>query len=306
MTYVVGYAPDERGKAALHLAAVLARSSGEDLVVCSAVPAPWVPSMAKVDAEYHAYLDQQADDALAAARANLPPDVSAEFVRHRARSAPTGILEVADEHQAALIVLGSSSAGVFGHVALGSVTDRLLHSSPRPIALATRGFRAKAGATVRRATVAYGGSEAADDLVVASASVAARVGASLRLATFAVWARPDYTTRLGTEGEDPVLAEWLGEMRGAAQEALKAVRELRSVPHDLETVIGVGSSWAEAIEDIEWDEGDVLVVGSIALGPVARVFLGSRATKIVRHSPVPVVVLPSAAAEELADQARPA
>ena len=95
-------------------------------------------------------------------------------------------------------------------------------------------------------------------------------------------------------------------MRGAAQEALKAVRELRSVPHDLETVIGVGSSWAEAIEDIEWDEGDVLVVGSIALGPVARVFLGSRATKIVRHSPVPVVVLPSAAAEELADQARPA
>jgi nucleotide-binding universal stress UspA family protein len=262
--------------------------------------------MAKVDAEYHAYLDQQADDALAAARANLPPDVSAEFVRHRARSAPTGILEVADEHQAALIVLGSSSAGVFGHVALGSVTDRLLHSSPRPIALATRGFRAKAGATVRRATVAYGGSEAADDLVVASASVAARVGASLRLATFAVWARPDYTTRLGTEGEDPVLAEWLGEMRGAAQEALKAVRELRSVPHDLETVIGVGSSWAEAIEDIEWDEGDVLVVGSIALGPVARVFLGSRATKIVRHSPVPVVVLPSAAAEELADQARPA
>ena len=55
MTYIVGYAPDERGKAALHLAAMLARSSGQDLVVCSVVPRPWFPSMAKVDAEYHAH-----------------------------------------------------------------------------------------------------------------------------------------------------------------------------------------------------------------------------------------------------------
>ena len=42
-----------------------------------------------------------------------------------------------------MIVLGSSTAGVFGRVALGSVTDRLLHSSPVPLALATRGFRCR-------------------------------------------------------------------------------------------------------------------------------------------------------------------
>ena len=50
----------------------------------------------------------------------------------------------------------------------------------------------------------------------------------------------------------------------------------------VETVIGHGESWAEAIEDIEWADGDVLVVGSSSIGPVARVFLGSRASKIVR------------------------
>jgi len=33
------------------------------------------------------------------------------------------------------------------------------------------------------------------------------------------------------------------------------------------------------------------------------VFLGSRATKIVRHSPVPVVVVPRDVAEELAERA---
>ena len=297
MTYIVGYAPDARGKAALHLAAMLARSSGQDLVVCSVVPRPWFPSMAKVDAEYHADLDNQADHALASARSSLPADVTATFVRHHARSAPTGVLELAEEHDAELIVLGSSSAGVFGHVALGSVTVRLLHSSPLPVALATRGFRAKPDAKVRRVTAAYGGSEAADDLVVASAAVAARVGASLRLASFAVWHRPAYTTRLGSDGEDGVLDDWLSEMREATQEVLTKVRELPDVPSDLEAVVGIGASWAEALEDVDWDDGDVLVVGSSALGPVARVFLGSRATKIVRHSPVPVVVVPGPGGE---------
>jgi nucleotide-binding universal stress UspA family protein len=32
------------------------------------------------------------------------------------------------------------------------------------------------------------------------------------------------------------------------------------------------------------------------------VFLGSRATKIIRHTPVPVIALPRAAATELAEE----
>jgi hypothetical protein len=41
----------------------------------------------------------------------------------------------------------------------------------------------------------------------------------------------------------------------------------------------------------------------MARGPIARVFLGSRATKIVRHSPVPVMVVPRGVVAELADEA---
>jgi hypothetical protein len=37
-------------------------------------------------------------------------------------------------------------------------------------------------------------------------------------------------------------------------------------------VIGRGPSWAEAIDDIGWNEGDVVVVGLSELGPVAQVF----------------------------------
>ena len=69
-------------------------------------------------------------------------------------------------------------------------------------------------------------------------------------------------------------------------------------------MIGHGADWDEAFESVEWEPGDVLVIGSSETGPVARVFLGSRATKIVRHTPVPVIVVPREAAEEFAEEAQ--
>jgi nucleotide-binding universal stress UspA family protein len=300
MTLIVAYAPDERGKTALHLASMLARSIGDELVVCSVIPAPWVPGMARVDAEYRKELDEIADQALELARKNLPGDVSARFERHSARSAPAGLLEMAKQYDGYMIVVGTSSAGVFGHISLGSVTNRLLHSSPVAIALAPRGFRSQPGAKVKRVTAAYDGSASAGSLLLAAARVAARVGASLRIASFAVWLRPAYTTRLGTDSEDLVLQEWITDLEKSANAALEQVEELAKVPRQVETVVGHGESWEEAIDDVGWDDDDVLVVGSSAVGPIAQVFLGSRGAKILRSSPVPVVVVPHGQAEELA------
>jgi nucleotide-binding universal stress UspA family protein len=303
MTILVGYAPDERGKAGLQLGSMLARSADVDLVVGCVLPAPWVPGMARIDAEYREELERTADRALEQAEASLAPGVRASFVRHGARSAPAGLLELAAEHEANLIVLGSSSQGAFGHVTLGSVTDRLVHSSPVSVALATRGFRTSPDARVTRVTAAYGGTSSAQQLVVAAASVAAEVGATMRIASLAVWSRPAYTTRLGTDSEDLVFEAWKEEVTEAARLAIAQVEGLATMPRDLEMVIGRGQSWGEALDDLPWDEGDVLVMGSSELGPVAQVFLGSRATKILRSSPVPVVVVPRSRAEELADRA---
>ena len=279
MTITVAYAPDERGKTALHLASMLARSFGDELVVCSVIPAPWVPGMARIDAEYRKELDEIADQALALARKKLPGDVSARFERHSARSAPAGLLEVAKQNDAFMIVVGTSSAGVFGHISLGSVTNRLLHSSPVAIALAPRGFRSQPGAKVKRVTAAYGGSASEESLLLAAARVAAQVGASLRIASFAVWSRPAYTTRLGTDSDDLVLQEWITDLQKSAHAALEQVEELAKVPRQVETVVGHGESWEEAIDDVDWGDDDVLVVGSSPVGRIAQVFLGSRGAK---------------------------
>jgi nucleotide-binding universal stress UspA family protein len=278
MTMVVGFAPDGRGHAVLHLAAMLARSGGEDLVVCAVVPAPWPPSPAKVDAEYQAYLQGVAENALSRARARLASDVPARFEVVHSRSDAAGLLETADDVSASMIVVGSSADGV----SLGSTSSRLLHSSHVPVAVAPRGFRTGERARVERVTVAFGGRH--EDLVAATASVAARVGTSLRVAMFAVHPRAPYTSGVGRDADDSIVAQWIDEVRKAARE----------VAPDAECAVGVGEDWADAIEDIPWADGDVLVVGSSSIGPIARVFLGSRATKIIRHSPVPVAVVPRA------------
>jgi nucleotide-binding universal stress UspA family protein len=301
MTMVVGFAPDGRGRAVLHLATLLARSSGEDLVVCAAVPAPWPPSPAKVDAEYQAALQGAAENALSRARARLPGGIQAAYEVLHVRSAPAGLLQMAEKVSASLIIVGSAAEGGSGMVSVGSVSAHLLHSSHVPIALAPRGFRVGADARVARVTAAFGGSD--DDLVVAAAGVAARVGAALRVASFAVHPAPPHTVAIGHEADDGMTAQWITEIGGRAAEALREVADLPAAPRSCETVVGRGEDWGEALEDIEWTDGDVLVVGSSSSSPLARVFLGSRAAKIVRHSPVPVVVVPRGRVAELAEAA---
>jgi nucleotide-binding universal stress UspA family protein len=303
MTVLVGLPGDERAAAAVHLGLMLARSLDEDLLVCTVVPPPWPPGMARVDAEYQEYLDRSAQETIEEARRLVPGDRSAAFVVARARSTSAGLLDVAREHGARLLVLGSSTAGVLGRVAFGSVADRLLHSSPLPVVLGPRGFRCRPDATVRRVTAAFGATDGADELVVAVAGVAARAKAALRVASFAVRPRTPLTAGIGSRAEDAVVREWTADVERAQRAVLEQVEKLPRQPSAIEAAVGHGGDWAAAIEDIGWDDGDLLAVGSSTAGPLEHVFIGSRSSRIVRHSPVPVVVVPRGALRALADRA---
>ena len=297
MTILVGYPINRRAKAVLSLAGMLARSSGEDLLVCTVIPAPWMPGLSRADEGYRSYIDESAESALAQARADLAKDVPAKFTTVQSRSAPSGLVEAAEQHEASMIAVGSAAAGQFGYIGLSSVAERLLHSSPIPVALAPRGFRAKGG-KVGRVTLAYTGGKQGGALLGAAETLAGKFGADLRLASFAVHLSPPETARFRAEG-GAVLAEWTAHVRSAAQEALEAEGERRPLAAEAEFVIGHGRDWAEAFDDVEWRTGDVLMIGSSESGPVARVFLGSRAAKIVRNAPVPILAVPRAVAKEL-------
>jgi nucleotide-binding universal stress UspA family protein len=297
VTLVVGWTPDPSGHSAADLAAVLARSAGERLEVVTVVPAAWpVPSSARVDGEYRDWAAERGRAAAAEAEAYLAEtaaDVPARCTWAPARSAPAGLERAAAEHGADLVVIGSSTDGAHGQVVTGSTADRLLHSSPVPVALAPRGFRAGSLTTVGRVTCAYRDDPGSVEVLQRTARITAQVGARLRVATFGVRGRTMYPPEVATSTEDDVLAAWSEQASTAQRRALSALDGGPFDPAEVEAVVGVGRSWSQALDQVHWERGDVLVVGSSTGSALARVFLGSNATKIVRHSPVPVVVVPS-------------
>ncbi len=144
MTILVGYGPEARGRGGLELARTLSLSASLPLVVCCVIPDRWqsVGPGRQVDRDYDSYLHGLAHAALGrAAEALGPIEAGVSLDVETARSAPAGLLDAAERHGARLLVAGSSADGAWGHVALGSVTDRLLHSSHIPVALAPRGYR---------------------------------------------------------------------------------------------------------------------------------------------------------------------
>lgn len=304
---LIGYQPDQGGRAALDLGAQLARSAGEDAVAVTVVPAPWpVPSMARVDGEFADWASQHGAAAGDQAReyfAGAAPDLTFEAIAASGKSVPSTLVRVARERGADVLVIGSSSDGRHGRIAVGSTATHLLHSSPIPVALAPRGYRVGPGAKVARVTCSFAATPEAAAVLRLAATVASRVGADLRVATFGVRGRTMFPPEVGLRAEDDVLAAWRSQAGDAQEEALRVLREADVLPPVTTSVMGTGPNWTDALEDLDWQDAEVLVIGSSHEGPLGRLFLGSRAAKIVRHSPVPVIVVPVEAAAAAAEEA---
>ncbi|UOQ61189.1 universal stress protein [Leucobacter rhizosphaerae] len=311
MTIVVGVAPNHRSEAAIQLGVLLARSYDRELVVASINSVAWPPSDSRVDTEYQTFLIANARAALDEAVAAVPSDIRVRTVVRGASSARRGLLEVCAEEDAFRLVVGS--AGELGEgIGLGSVSFGLLQASEIPVAIAPHGFAVAAGAgaagaggaggaepaRLTRVTAAYSGSDTSAELVLGGAAVAADAGAGIRIASFHTRPRSYAAAGVGLQAEDQVIAEWEATIRSHTREILSEIEQSGRAPKSVEVVVGAGSNWHEALRAIEWQPTEVLLLGSSSLGPLARISLGSHAAKILRASPVPVVLVPRRATDD--------
>ncbi|CAN5646016.1 universal stress protein [soil metagenome] len=293
MTVVVAYLAGKGGSSVLHLAVETARTLRTSLTVTTVVPRPWLtPSPARIDAEYAEWADTLATDSGREAARLLAPlaqglDVSYHKVAHRSVSG--GLLEAVAELKADVLVLGSASSGQLGQVVLGSTADRLLHSAPVPLAISPRGYRGCASGCLSRITVGYPGTPEAVSVVKRVAGLTDDLDVPLRVATFAVRGRTMYPPEVGLHAEDSILAEWADQSRIA----LAQLKSDGVVAEQVELLVVTGNGWDEALDAVDWIEGEILALGTSPRGGISSVFLGSRGAKIVRHSPVPVLVLPA-------------
>lgn len=293
MTYLVGYGPHNNDRSAIELACQFARSAAQPVLAVSVVPQGWgTPVAGGTDREFEEWAAEEGASSAAEARADLAdhPGIDGAATWVSGRSVPQALLAQVAQHDAEMIVVGSSGDAEQGRIRLSSKTDRLVHSSPVPVAIAPRGYRTDSGVT--RVTVAFRDDDASWSLLSRVAEFCRSTGARLRVVTFVVSPpRRPVTSRLH-HAETQVVNLW----RAQAGDAQRAAEEyLRSQGFDEETLsftIAEGSDWARAIRRLEWEDGDILSIGSSSTHPIARVFLGSSATKIIRFAPVPVVAVP--------------
>ncbi len=176
------------------------------------MPKPWTtPSPARIDAEYASWADQLAADSAKEAQrylSVLSDGVQIAYHSHAHRSVSGGLVEVVDELGADVLVLGSSANGQLGQVVVGSTADRLLHSSPVPVAIAPRGYRGARTGVLTRITCGYPGTPESVDVVKRVADLAKRLEVPLRVITFAVRGRTMYPPEVGLHAEDSILAAW--------------------------------------------------------------------------------------------------
>ena len=292
MTVAVGYLAGKSGRSPLYLAVEAAKTLKTSLTVVTVVPRPWMtPSLARVDTEYAQYAEQLAANSAKQAQEcidSIADGLEVNYHKVAHRSASGGLLEAVEELKSEVLVLGSAADGKLGQVVVGSTADRLLHSSPVPMAISTRGYRGSKAGGLTRITAAYPGTPETLHVVERVAALAERLNVPMRVVTFAVRGRTMYPPEVGLRAEDSILEQ----LATQARETLAQLKTDGVIGKDVELQVVTGNGWDDALDDADWQDGDLLAIGTSPVGGIARVFLGSRGSKILRHSPVPVLVLP--------------
>jgi len=283
MRYVVGYSANARGRDAVNLAVSLARGRGAalDLVVAIPEPGPFNAAHAPA-AGYDSYLHQQAGEWLDEALALIPADVPAQAHIRSGESDAQTLIAACEEFQADMLIIGATSSGLFKRFTVGSVASALLHAATVPVALAPHGYHRRDALT--RVSCGLGDRPGAEELLEFAVSMAANRAVPLRVVSL-----------LTLDDGDPAQAaeaarEYAGKHLAAA---LPSDSQGTPLAGKADVVVAQGSNIEEAVDRLDWEDGEVLLIGSSRLARNRSIFLGSTANRILRALPVPMIVVPS-------------
>ncbi|QNJ90858.1 universal stress protein [Mycolicibacterium fluoranthenivorans] len=278
MTLVVGYLATAGGADALSLGVRLARTLGTDLQVCLVLAPDDVTTPRLTSDRYHEVLAEQGAAWLAEALRLVPDDVTADGKVIVAESVAEALGAEALRLDAEAIVVGGSGGGLAGSLSLGALVDELLHTAPVPVAVAPRGTRHSEVERVRSVTCAIGDRAGARRLLDAAVRTSSATGAPLRLVSLVA---------LDQHG-----AAGIEAAREHAYRTLKSAQAALPEGFAVTAVVADGATIEAAVDELDWADGDLLMLGSSRLAPPRRLLIGSTAAKILRVLRVPIIVTP--------------
>lgn len=277
----VGYLATQSGDDGVALGAAIATITGAAIdLICVVHPVPY-DGQPGID-QYMERLENQAAEWLADGASRIPEGIEVRTVVTVHESFTEGLIEVAEQSGAAMIVVGGTGDGIISRHTLGTVSTELLHSSPLPVALAPRGYARRSDVVIDMITVAVPVKKSASDPLPFAIRFAEAASIDVRLLSL---------VSLDPTVDDSSLAVRKQQV-DVARKLLEHTRDQLDVDLEVDVLVADGDTLDEALDNLPWDANDIVAVGSGHLGADNRVFLGTTAARILRWTTAPVIVVP--------------
>ena len=291
MTVIVGYLAGKAGMSALHLGVEAASTLKTSLSVVTVVPNRGRRRHRRASTPSTRSTPTSSPPTRrlrprSASRSSTPTSRSASTSTRTGRRR-ADCWHAVEELKAEALVLGSAADGKLGQVVVGSTADRLLHSSPVPLAISPRGYRGSKSHGLTRITCGYPGTAES----CARRGTRRGAGGAVRVPMRVDHLRGAGAHHVSTGGR-PARRGLDPRDLGSQPEKRWPVEVRRHRRRDVELQVVTGNGWARRSTPPMGRRRTARHRYVTAGGDLA-VFLGSRGTKIVRHSPVPVLVLPN-------------
>ncbi|WP_370330456.1 universal stress protein [Mycolicibacterium hippocampi] len=283
MHLTVGYLATPTGDDGVALASALAKtfSASVDVVL---VVREELPDGHPGRAEYQRMLVERGEQWVSRAISLLAQDgVAAESTVTVGESFAQSLIDFAVQKSSDLIVVGGARDGFFGRHTIGPVTGALLHSSPIPVALAPRGYAEDPDEVIEAVTAAVPTRPGDDNPLPFAITLASAAGLPIRMLSLV---SAENLAEAGSAREVRQL-----QVVAAEENLVLAARALPDAP-EIASLVADGMTLESALKKLNWDDGDLLVVGSSRFAAPRRIFLGSTAARILAGVDVPVIVVP--------------
>jgi nucleotide-binding universal stress UspA family protein len=263
------------------------RSTGDVPIVATVYPEEHPLGAGRVDVEWATYVREQAEIIQDNARAEVGD--AALYRNVASTSAAHGLADLAEDVEAAMVIVGTSRETGLARTLLGSSAERLLHGATVPVTIVPLGWRRAAPDRISSVGVAYIDTRDAREALRMAVRVAQRVPARLTLYTVLGQSSERYSYLIGRRDEHAYVE--------IARESFSKALEFAAagIPPELEprTVLLEGPV-VESLAALGPDDVDLLMCGSRGYGPARRVLLGGVSSRLIRRARLPVAVIPRA------------
>lgn len=283
MHLTVGYLATPTGDDGIALASALAKAFDAAVDVLLVVREE-LPDGHPGRAQYQDLLVKRGEQWVSRALSRLSADgVTAGSTVAVGDSFAQSLIDFAQQKSSDLIVVGGARDGFFGRHTIGPVAGALLHSSPIPVALAPRGYAEDPDEMIEALTAAVPTRATDDNPLPFAITLASAAELPIRMLSLVS------AENLAEAGSARALRQL--QVAAVEENLAAAIRALPDSP-EISSLVADGMTLESALKKLNWDDGDLLVVGSSRFAAPQRIFLGSTAARILAGVDIPVIVVP--------------